>query len=280
LLYEYLPRNMKQSLITYLFILLFSTDSCSQKKEKHTPTPPGVNPVRSIVVTDSSTHTTTSLSTSIFATSILISSDSIYCYRGADLKNGSFYCISGKNTYRTYVQKIKKEIGDSLTIILKPTEHSSYKTAVNAIDEMINNGIKKYAMVKLSDSEQDFLHLTDFNLTPPESVKIKTPRSVIGQSIEENIPYLLLTLTDEQTLFYEFKSLKDSSGKIQIKPFSVDNIYKTLYKIENDYKTSLKQVRILVLGHPKSRYPEFEKLINGLKKKELYKYNLVTSQTL
>lgn len=271
---------MKESFITYLFILLFTTVSCSQKKEKNTPTPPGVSPVQSVVITDSSTHTTTSLPANIFATSILISNDSIYCYRGADFKNGFFYNISGKNTYRTYLQKIKKEIGDSLTIILKPTEHSSYKTAVDALDEMTINGIKKYSMVKLSEAEQDFLHLDNFNLTPPKPVKIETPRSTTRQNIEENIPYLLLTLTDHNTLFYEFKSLEDSSGKILISPFTVENIYKTLNNIESDYKTPLKQVKILVLGHPKSRYPEFEKLINGLKKKELFKYNLVTSQTL
>ncbi|MBL7725197.1 MAG: biopolymer transporter ExbD [Chitinophagaceae bacterium] len=266
---------MNQSLITYLFILLFPIVSCSQKKEKHTPTPPGVNPVQSIVVSDSSTYTTTSLPANIFATSILISSDSIYCYRGADLKNGAFYSLSGKNTYRVFIQKIKREIGDSLTIILKPTEHSSYKTAVDILEEMTINGIKKYSLVKLSDKEKIFLQKEDYNWEPPEPVSVTTPGSVITQKLPENNA-IIIELRKDQSVWYTILGAGFDSLRHELKKPITQN----LQFVIADFEKRLPGVRkeYLIKGDRDVTYPTFKKVIEALKQNNIYKYNLVTSE--
>ena len=44
-----------------------------------------------------------------------------------------------------------------LFLIIKPGKHSSYKNLVDVLDEVMINKVKKYALVDISDPEEDFL---------------------------------------------------------------------------------------------------------------------------
>lgn len=91
-------------------------------------------------------------------TCLLISNNKIYCYKGTDINAGSFYSLSGTNTFRKLLQdEMKKRPNDSLMVLIKFTDEANYKNMVDLLDEITINKVKKYAVVKLSDKENSFL---------------------------------------------------------------------------------------------------------------------------
>ena len=58
----------------------------------------------------------------------------------------------------------KKALGekvDDLVVVIKPNEESTFKNTVDILDEMTINGVKKYALVKISDVENQLIKLTE-----------------------------------------------------------------------------------------------------------------------
>jgi biopolymer transport protein ExbD len=50
-----------------------------------------------------------------------------------------------------------KEGRDGLMLLIKPGKETSYKNVIDVLDEATINVVKKYAVIKLSDEEADFL---------------------------------------------------------------------------------------------------------------------------
>jgi len=46
-------------------------------------------------------------------------------------------------------------------VIIKPTEEATYKNTVDILDEMTINSVKRFAMVKISDTEKDLIKKTE-----------------------------------------------------------------------------------------------------------------------
>ncbi|HEY5774117.1 MAG TPA: biopolymer transporter ExbD [Chitinophagaceae bacterium] len=88
-------------------------------------------------------------------TLILLQNDLIYFYEGNNYKDGKltdFYSV------RTLILEKKKSTDiKKFVVIIKPTDKSTYKNSVDALDEMAINDVKRYAMVEISDDEQLFV---------------------------------------------------------------------------------------------------------------------------
>lgn len=50
---------------------------------------------------------------------------------------------------------------ESVTVLIKPDDNSTYEDFVNIIDEMPINGVKKYAVVDISPVDKEFIALTE-----------------------------------------------------------------------------------------------------------------------
>ncbi|HEX5652863.1 MAG TPA: biopolymer transporter ExbD [Chitinophagaceae bacterium] len=46
-------------------------------------------------------------------------------------------------------------------VVIKPTEDATYKNAVDILDEMTINAVKRFAVVKISDTEKDLVKATE-----------------------------------------------------------------------------------------------------------------------
>ena len=46
-------------------------------------------------------------------------------------------------------------------VVIKPNEEATYKNTVDILDEMTINAVKRFAMVKISDTEKDLIKKTD-----------------------------------------------------------------------------------------------------------------------
>lgn len=94
-----------------------------------------------------------SISDSYKLTCLLTRKDSVYSYFGNSIKSGNFHILTDSNSYRAYLKKAKKEIGDSLFVILKQFDEANYRNLVKALDEMQIIKIKRYTLNKPSDEE-------------------------------------------------------------------------------------------------------------------------------
>ena len=48
-----------------------------------------------------------------------------------------------------------------MVVVIKPNKESTFKNTVDILDEMTINGVKKYALVKISDVEDQVIDLTE-----------------------------------------------------------------------------------------------------------------------
>lgn len=98
-------------------------------------------------------------------TVLLTGQDSIYYYNGKweeAIQNKSI----GKSNYEVKTgignmirekQKIMGERKNELMLLIKPLERSSYSNLMNTLDEVLINGVKKYAIVDATNEEISYV---------------------------------------------------------------------------------------------------------------------------
>ena len=85
--------------------------------------------------------------------------DVVYYYEGLDptqLKTATFKTIRDE-----IIRKKQSTNPEDLVMIIKPTEHATYKNTVDILDEMTINAIKRYAMVDISSTENQLIDITE-----------------------------------------------------------------------------------------------------------------------
>lgn len=85
--------------------------------------------------------------------------DVVYYYEGLDptkLQTATFKTIRDE-----IIRKRQNTNPEDLVVIIKPTEHATYKNTVDMLDEMTINGIKRYAMVDISKVENELITITE-----------------------------------------------------------------------------------------------------------------------
>jgi biopolymer transport protein ExbD len=253
-------KNSMWSLILYPFIAI---QACVSQ------------PVRQdIVIQEKPAEDTIPVSGRNIVSCLVVSGDSIYCYRGANLSSGKYYSLSGSHRFRTYLQEVKKDAGNSLVIVLKPTARCSYKKTVAVLDEMGINKIEKYAMVQLNEAEESFLQTRSFDFTPPEPVAVQTPNSVITRALPENNA-MLIVIDKDNRVSYHILMEGENNPLVKVSSPVTKNLAKAIADFQKRYEG--KKITYLMKGNPNSTYPVFEKVIEALKQNNIYKYNLITS---
>jgi len=256
----------------YFFVLFFALGCSSQENKKNIHIP---EVKTQELVADYPKETSKEIQDSNVLNSILINNDSIYCYRGTDVQKGAFYSVTGKNSYRSYIKKLKLASGDSLIIIIKPSQSCSYKTTVDVLDEMTINGIARYTMIRLSEADKSFLKAEDYDWTPPEPVAITTPGSVTSQHLPTNNA-IIIEMRKDQSVWYTILAEGFDAPPHPVKKPITQN----LKSVIADFEKKLPGIRkdYLIKGDKAATYPTFEKVIEALKQNNIYKYNLVTSE--
>jgi biopolymer transport protein ExbD len=98
-------------------------------------------------------------------TILLAGSDSIYYYHGkweeaskANQVHITNYNVSTGigNIIRTKQKKLRTRPGE-LLLLIKPMESSSYSNLMNALDEVMINNVKKYAIMDVTEAEKNFV---------------------------------------------------------------------------------------------------------------------------
>ena len=101
------------------------------------------------------------------ALTLLLDGDSnrVYVYegdwKGANPKQNVHAASFGNKTdLRNFIQKKQSQLGEKrneLMVLIKPSAKSRYSNIVDALDEMLINNVKRYAVMDMSVAEQAFI---------------------------------------------------------------------------------------------------------------------------
>lgn len=97
-------------------------------------------------------------------TVLLAGKDSVYYYHGkleeALKRNELNFTNYVRKGLGNIIRKKQKSLGNKrneLMLLIKPLETSSYSNLMNALDEVMINDVKKYAIVDVTDQEKSFV---------------------------------------------------------------------------------------------------------------------------
>lgn len=121
--------------------------------------------------TDQQTDTPTELAESNALTILLDANDRIFYYAGKwedavknnAIKETGFSYKDGLGDIvrarQQYLDKhpADKDGRDGLMLLIKASDESVYANVIDALDEVLINDVKRYAIVKMTDQEKDFL---------------------------------------------------------------------------------------------------------------------------
>jgi biopolymer transport protein ExbD len=90
--------------------------------------------------------------------------DGVFYYEGELLPDGSNFKSSNFKDIRTVIINKKKSTNpEDFVVVIKPGPESTYKNAVDMLDEMTINDVKRYAMVDIFPTEIDLMRATEAN---------------------------------------------------------------------------------------------------------------------
>ena len=87
-------------------------------------------------------------------TLLLLKNNRIYGYSGINIKTGKLYDY--KNIH-SEIGKESKKYSDKFLVLIKKDQGASYQNTVDILDEMTINKIKRFAMLKMTDEEKEFV---------------------------------------------------------------------------------------------------------------------------
>lgn len=97
-------------------------------------------------------------------TLLLGANHNIFYYEGILLPDGSNFKstqFSGKENIRDVIISKKRRTPEKdFVVVIKPSDFSTYKDVVDILDEMSINVVKKYALVDITDIEQQLVQKT------------------------------------------------------------------------------------------------------------------------
>ena len=97
------------------------------------------------------------------ALTIMMGNDNhLYYYEGKLAPDASNFLSTNFKDIRDIIIKKKKSTPpEDLVVVLKPNEQATYKNTVDMLDEMTINEIKRFALVDISEVENELIHKTE-----------------------------------------------------------------------------------------------------------------------
>lgn len=95
-------------------------------------------------------------------TLMLAKNNMVYYYEGIMAADGTNLKAAKFNEIRDVILKKKRSTNPAdFVVVIKPNEESTYRNAVDALDEMTINDVKRYALVDITPQENQAIQLTE-----------------------------------------------------------------------------------------------------------------------
>ena len=209
-------------------------------------------------------------------------------------KDSIFYCAGEKFEPENLIKGITKDsvfittliemISDTNKIVLfKPLAGNSAgsgETMLSLMDILQKNDLGHITLALPDSAEIKYFNAISFleyaSTRPPETITVTAPTSV-ANDFPRDKPALFFLLTKDDKIFYKYDSTNQDKNFIQINPFTTEKIVQVISKLEKLYKVTFNENNVLVKGDGSVRYPVFKQLKEALKKKEIFKFKIVTT---
>lgn len=93
-------------------------------------------------------------------TLLLGKDENVFYYEGELAPDASNFKSSNFKDIRDVIIRKKQAVDSNLVVVIKPTDDCQYKNVIDILDEMSINVVKKYAMVDISDVENQLVNIT------------------------------------------------------------------------------------------------------------------------
>ena len=103
------------------------------------------------------------------ALTVLLGKDNhVFYYEGElDPAGKNFQSSNFKDIRNAIIQKKRSTPADDFMVVIKPTDESTYKNVVDILDEMTINVVKRYALVDISDGENQLVKVSEGGASAP-----------------------------------------------------------------------------------------------------------------
>ncbi|HEV7781700.1 MAG TPA: hypothetical protein VGO58_10575 [Chitinophagaceae bacterium] len=205
-------------------------------------------------------------------TVVLLEDEEWFAYFDNDISSGKSYATKD---FKSFLGQKKRELGDELIVLIKPTEGSDYAAAVDILDLMTITKIKQYAMYKLSAEEEKYfnIHNRDLFDAPPEPIVVESPKSAKSTSTDRDGSFFV-EITAGGTIYWWI----NDPGEVR-KNAIIHKVRKGVIKREVlAYRSKKPSGKIMIKGDKDAKYPDFEYVIQELKEANEFKYQLVTEK--
>jgi hypothetical protein len=92
----------------------------------------------------------------------------VFFYEGELLPDGSNFKPSNFKDIRDVILKKKRDTKpDDFVVIIKAGPEATYKNTVDMLDEMFIGEVKRYALVKITPQDMQFVAATEGTAPPP-----------------------------------------------------------------------------------------------------------------
>lgn len=114
------------------------------------------------------------------ALTIMMGKDNhLYYYEGKLAPDASNFLSTSfdpdKGIRKIIIDKKKSTPPEDLVIVLKPNEEATYKNTVDMLDEMTINEVKRFALVDISEVENQLIHRTEGTPMPAANTPAPAP---------------------------------------------------------------------------------------------------------
>lgn len=111
------------------------------------------------------------------ALTIMMGKDNhVYYYEGKLADDASNFTSSSFKDIRNVIIKKKRSTPiEDLVVVIKPNEEATYKNTVDMLDEMTINEIKRFALVDISEVENELVHKTEGTPMPAKTPAADAP---------------------------------------------------------------------------------------------------------
>ena len=171
------------------------------------------------------------------ATVLLISDEEWYCYSDANMYQGKMYT---QKEFQEWLVKKKKECGDSLLVLIKPSDLVTYKGTVDALDFMTVDNIRRFAMVKISPKEAEMF--PSINIHNPSVLTPTEPTTVISASTA-HYPAFVIQIRKDESVWYAIQLSKGDTSVIKVNEPFKNNLSKLIADFKRQHKRSINNLR-------------------------------------
>src|SRR6185436_1064043 len=88
---------------------------------------------------------------------------------------------------------------------------------------------------------------------------------------------LIFFINNDNTIGYKISADRSNTDQIIINPANSEAIQKVITDTEIKFKSLNKNMKVVLMGGNSSKYPQYKILLDALKNKEIFKFEMITT---